>query len=109
MIITYSQMYLGDKYSKRNSIIWPDWRNICEFVYKVSGCGFKFLCSHLNFRYRGCFEQELLDTQEIIVCGLTVKYVRDMIIKYSQISIVQLNRLARLAKWLSVCLRSNWL
>ena len=26
------------------------------FVYELSGCGFKSCCSHLNFRYRACFE-----------------------------------------------------
>ena len=27
------------------------------FVYELSGCGFEFRCSHLNFRYRACFQQ----------------------------------------------------
>ena len=27
------------------------------FVYELSGCGFKSSCSHLNFRFRACFEQ----------------------------------------------------
>ena len=27
------------------------------FVYELSVCGFEFRCSHLNFRYRVCFEQ----------------------------------------------------
>ena len=27
------------------------------FVYELSGCGFESRCSHLNFRYRACFEQ----------------------------------------------------
>ena len=27
------------------------------FIYKLSGCGFKSCCCHLNFRYRACFEQ----------------------------------------------------
>ena len=26
-------------------------------VYELSGCGFESRCSHLNFRYRACFEQ----------------------------------------------------
>ena len=29
------------------------------FVYKLSGYGFKSSCSHLNFRFRACFEQRL--------------------------------------------------
>ena len=27
------------------------------FIYKLSGCGFKSSCSHLNFKFRACFEQ----------------------------------------------------
>ena len=26
-------------------------------VYELSGCGFEFRCSHLNYRFRACFEQ----------------------------------------------------
>ena len=33
-------------------------RAICwVFVYELSGCGIESCCSHLNFRYRACFEQ----------------------------------------------------
>ena len=28
-----------------------------SFVYELSDCGFESYCSHLNFRYRACFEQ----------------------------------------------------
>ena len=34
------------------------WLNGWVFVYELS-CGFKSSCSHLNFRYRTCFEQEV--------------------------------------------------
>ena len=27
------------------------------FFYELSGCGFEYSCSHLNFRFRACFEQ----------------------------------------------------
>ena len=27
------------------------------FIYELSGCGFESSCSHLNFRFRTCFEQ----------------------------------------------------
>ena len=27
------------------------------FAYELSGCGFENRCSHLNFRFRACFEQ----------------------------------------------------
>ena len=33
------------------------WLNGWVFVYELSGCGFESCCSHLNFRYRTCFEQ----------------------------------------------------
>ena len=35
-------------------VIWP---NGSVFVYELSGSGFKFSCSHLNFRFRACFKQ----------------------------------------------------
>ena len=28
-----------------------------QLVYKLSGSGFESSCSHLNFRFRSCFEQ----------------------------------------------------
>ena len=38
---------------------WPVWLNGWVSVYEVSGCGFESRCSHLNFRFRACFEQEV--------------------------------------------------
>ena len=35
------------------------------FVYKLSGCGFKSCWSHLNFRYRACFKEEVPGLQEL--------------------------------------------
>ena len=35
----------------------PIWLNGWVFVYELSGCGFESSCSHLNFRFRACFEQ----------------------------------------------------
>ena len=35
----------------------PVWLNGWVFVYELSGCGFESRCSHLNFRFRACFEQ----------------------------------------------------
>ena len=57
MIKTYSQMHRTYKYSQHSSIIWPVWPNGWVFVYEVSGCRFESRCSHLIFRYGGCFEQ----------------------------------------------------
>ena len=36
---------------------WPMWLNGWVFVYEISGSGFESRCSHLNFRFRACFEQ----------------------------------------------------
>ena len=49
--------YRTDKYSQQSSIIWPVWLNGWVFVDELSGCGFESSCSHLNFRFRACFEQ----------------------------------------------------
>ena len=53
MIKTFSQMHCTGKYSQHSSIIWPIW---LVFVYELSVCGFESSCSHLNFRFRACFE-----------------------------------------------------
>ena len=67
MIRTYSQMHRTDRYSQNCSIIWPVWLNVWVFIYKLSGCGFESSWSHLNFRFRACFEQGvLLDIQATI-------------------------------------------
>ena len=59
MTRTYSQMQRKDKYSRLSSIIWPIWLNGWVVVYEVSGCGFESSWSHLNLRFRACFEQGL--------------------------------------------------
>ena len=35
------------------------WLNGWVFVYELNSCGFESSCSHLNFRFRDCFEQEV--------------------------------------------------
>ena len=40
-----------------HSVIWLVGLNGQVFVYELSGCGFESSCSHLNFRFRACFEQ----------------------------------------------------
>ena len=57
MTRTYSRMHCTDKYPEHSSIIWQVWRNGWVFVYKLIGSGFESSCSHLNFRFRTCFEQ----------------------------------------------------
>ena len=60
------------------------------------------------------FRKEFVDIQATIACGFTLKCVRDILIKCSQMHradklTTQLNHLASLSKWLSVCLRTKWL
>ena len=57
MTTRYSQMHRTDKYWEHSSIIWPVWPNGWVIVYEVSGFGFQSSCTHLNFRFRACFEQ----------------------------------------------------
>ena len=77
-------MHRTDKYSQHSSIIWPVWLNGWVLVYELNGCGFETRCSHLNFRFRACFEQGVPWIQATIECGFTLKRVRDMIRTYSQ-------------------------
>ena len=50
-------MHRTDKYSQHSSIILPVWLNSWVLVCELSGCGLRSSCSHLNFRFRACFEQ----------------------------------------------------
>ena len=77
-------MHRTDKYSQHSSIIWPVWLNGWVFVYELSGCRFESRCSHLNFRFRACFEQGVPWHSGTMECGFTPKSVRDMIRTYSQ-------------------------
>ena len=40
-------------------LYWPVWLNGWMFVYELSGSGSESSCSHLNFRFCACFEQEV--------------------------------------------------
>ena len=53
----YSQIDRADKYSEHSSIIRSVFPIGSAFVYELSGSGFESICSHLNFRFRTCFEQ----------------------------------------------------
>ena len=77
------------------------WLNGWVFFYELSGCGFKSSCSHLNFKFRACFEQGVSwhSGKAIIKCGFTVKRVRDMTRTLS----VRLR-----TKWLGVRVQSLW-
>ena len=94
------------------------------FVNKVSYCEFESHCSHLNFRYRACFEQG--DYRVIhylhsgnIDCRFTLKRVCDMIIRTKVKCPVHISTHTRaqsfkfyqasLCKWSSVRLWTKWL
>ena len=53
------QMHRTDMYSQHSSIIWLVWLNGWVFVYELSDCGFESSSSHIVFRFRACFEQEV--------------------------------------------------
>ena len=55
-----------------------------KIVYELIRCGFEFRCSHLSIRHRVCFEQGVLDFQATIECEFTLKYICDIIRRYSQ-------------------------
>ena len=79
-----SQMHRTDKYSKHSSIIWPVWPNGLVFISELSVSVFVSSCSHLNFIFRACFEQGVPYIQANMECGFTLKRVRDMRSRYSQ-------------------------
>ena len=54
------------------------------FVYELSGCGFESSCTHLNFIFAPALSKKFLDIQATIECGFSLKCVRDLIRKYSQ-------------------------
>ena len=54
---TRIQNNLVRKWTLNHFATWPVWPNGSVFVYKLSGSGFESSCSHLNFRFRTCFEQ----------------------------------------------------
>ena len=56
---TLYQILRRDRSSQDNPILWPAFLNGWVYVYKLSACGFKFRCSHINFRYLACFKQEV--------------------------------------------------
>ena len=108
-------MHCTDKYSQHNLIIWPVWLNSWVFIYELSGCGFEFSCSHVNFRFRPCFKQGVpwhLGNYWMRIPSETRTW-HDKNIQsntpYRYVFTTQLNQLASLAKWLGVCLQTKWL
>ena len=85
MTRTYSQMHRTENYWARSSIIWSVGPNVWVFVYKLSGSGLEFSCSHLSFRFCDCVQQGVPWLQATINNGFTLKCVHDMTRTYSQI------------------------
>ena len=73
-----------DKYLQHSSSIWPVCLNGWVIVSQLSGVVFDSRFSQVNFRFHLCFEQGVLDIQENIECKFTLKVVREIIIKHSQ-------------------------
>ena len=96
------------------SIIWPFWLNGWMFIYELKGCGFEFSCSHLNFRFRVCFEQRVSwhsGNYKVWIHSETRTW-HDRNIQsnapYKYVLTTQLNHLVSFAKWLSVPLWTKW-
>ena len=85
MIRRYSQMHRTDKYSEHSSITWSVWPKGWVFVYELSGSEFDSSSSHLDFRFRACFEQGVPShSSNYRVWIHSETRVRDMIRRYSQ-------------------------
>ena len=78
-------MHGTDKYWQQSSIIWPAWLNGWVFVYEIRGRAFESSRNHLNFGFRGCFEQLVPWHSGGYTVWIHSKRVRDMIRTYSQI------------------------
>ena len=103
-------MHRTDKHSQHSSIIWPVWLIGWVFVYELSGCEFESSCSYLNFRFRACSEQGVpwhSGNYRVWIHSETRTW-HDKNIQsnapYWYVLKTQLNHLASLAQWLSVCL-----
>ena len=114
MTRTYSQMESADEYSQHSSIIWSVWSNRCVFIYELSGSGFESSYSHLNFRFGACFEQGVPQhsSKYSVWIHLEMRTWHGKNIESNgpctKILKTQLNHMVRLAKWLSVRLRTKW-
>ena len=85
MIIIYSQMYRTEKYSQRSSIVLPVWLNGWVFVYELSGYRFEITLLSIKLQIWGLLQASgPLTFRKATECGFTLKLVRDMIIRYSQ-------------------------
>ena len=115
MIRTYSQIHLTHKYPQHSSTIWPVWLNGWAFVIELSGCGFEYNCSYLNFRFCACFKQGVpwhpRNYRVWIHSETRTWHGKNLqsIVPYRKVLTTQLNHLASLAKWLSVRLWTKWL
>ena len=78
MHLTVCFYHVTDAYAYYVSV-WPVWLNCWVFVYELSGRGFESSCSHLNFRFRACFEQGVPWHSINYRVWFTLKPLRDMI------------------------------
>ena len=77
---TYTQLHLRDKYSEHSSIIWSVWPNGWMVVNELNGSGFESSSHNAHSS-----SKDFLDIQATIECGFTLRRVRGMIRRYSQL------------------------
>ena len=115
MIKTYSQLHRTDEYSQHGSIIWPVSLNGWVLVDERSGCCFESSCSHLNSRFRACFEQGVRwhwRNYKVWIHSETCTWHGKNIQRnapYREVLIMQVNHLTSLEKKLTVRLWTKWL
>ena len=115
MAETYSPMYRTDYYSQESRVLWSVFLNGWVFVYELSGCGFKSSCSDLNFRFCGCFEQEVpfhSGNYRVWIYSETRTWHGRNIqsnVPHRLLLTIEQSLMFSLSKWLSVRLWTKWL
>ena len=108
------QMHTTDKYSEQSSIIWPVSPNRWVFLYQLGDSGLESCCSHLNFRFRYCFQEGVARHSGNYAVGIHSEMCtwHDENIKsnalYIDVSRTGVNDLVRLAICLSVRWQDKW-
>ena len=115
MRTTYSQMQFRNKFSQHSSIFFPIWLSGWIFVYDWKGCGFASCWIQLNFTFSVSFEQGVRwhsgNYRRWIRCETRRWHDKNIQSNdpYRKVLTAQINQLASLAKWKSVCLPNRWL
>ena len=86
MMITYSQMNLLDKYSQHSPFTWSVWLNGWVFSYQLSIRGSITVTVTLTSDISHVLSKKCLDIQTSMEWRRTLKRIRYIIIKYSQLN-----------------------